>query len=232
MSQREATHHLPSSDPPSPPRGEQAARGGEPSDGELLDRCRTGGPQAQEAWTRLIQRYERLVFSVPRRLGVSTEIAEETFQEVWAVLLRRLPSLQHDQALPQWLITTARRIALRAAHRARVRSGSNAALDAVGEQLDRRAAELDEGSFVDRVERARQVGDALERLDVGCRDLLVALTRSDHASYAELSRQLGMPIGSIGPKRARCMERLIQLLPSSLRAEFVPVLDGEPDGGS
>lgn len=199
--------------------------GGEPSDGDLIRRCRAGD---QQAWTLLIQRYERLVYSVPRRLGVSSDITDETFQEVWAVLLRRLPSLQHEQALPQWLITTARRVALRAAQRARQRGGT---ADANADAELTSVVDRPEGEFIDRMERAHQVTEALDRLDPGCRELLVALTRSDHASYAELSRQLNMPIGSIGPKRARCLEKLTQLLPASLRAAYGQADQDAEDGG-
>lgn len=186
---------------------------GDVADSELIRRCRQGD---QQAWTRLIQRYERLVYSVPRRLGMSPEIVDETFQEVWAVLLRRLSSLQHEQALPQWLITTARRIALRAAQRARARG----AIVERSPAFERIAAPDAEREFVERAEQGLQVADALDRLDPGCRDLLVALTRSDETSYAQIARQLGMPIGSIGPKRARCLERLLVLLPPSLRAQY------------
>jgi RNA polymerase sigma factor (sigma-70 family) len=212
----------PSSDPASKARstGKEVAGTHAPTDSELISRCRSGD---QRAWSMLIERYERLVYSVPRRLGVSAEIADETFQEVWAVLLRRLGTLQHEQALPQWLITTARRIALRAAHRARSRTmHSLEAIEVAGAH-----DESSEAAFVERVERAQQVADALDRLDAPCRDLLVALTRGELSSYAEIARQTGMPIGSIGPKRARCLARLVRLLPASLRAEFDMTADGE-----
>jgi RNA polymerase sigma factor (sigma-70 family) len=153
---------------------------------------------------------------------MSQEIVDETFQEVWTVLLRRLGSLQHEQALPQWLITTARRIALRAAQRARRLDARRS--EELPDQAHYGNGDLRGGDrgdhFVERVERSHQVADALDRLDPGCRELLVALTRSDETSYAQISRQLGMPIGSIGPKRARCLERLLQFLPPALRAEY------------
>ncbi|MBL9119169.1 MAG: sigma-70 family RNA polymerase sigma factor [Phycisphaerae bacterium] len=203
--------------PNSPSKGRELSTGaatGEPTDGELIRLCRQGD---QAAWSRLIQRYERLVYSVPRRLGVSPELVEETFQEVWVVLVRRLSSLQHEQALPQWLITTARRIALRAAARARSRAGST---EGLLDAPQRALVDLPETDFVERAERGRQVADALDRLDPACRDLLMAIAREGQSSYAELSKSLGMPIGSIGPKRARCLERLSQLLPPSLRADL------------
>lgn len=218
-------------DPPPDRAGGQAGErtalpSGEVTDAELIRRCRAGD---QHAWTRLIQRYERLVYSVPRRLGMSQEIVDETFQEVWTVLLRRLGSLQHEQALPQWLITTARRIALRAAQRARRLDARRS--DELPEQAERGAGPSIDGeqTFVERAERARQVADAMDRLDPACRELLMALTRSDETSYAQISRQLGMPIGSIGPKRARCLERLLQYLPAGLRAEYR--IPGQGDAG-
>ncbi len=189
---------------------------GDVTDSELIRRCRQGD---QHAWTRLIQRYERLVYSVPRRLGMSPEIVDETFQEVWGVLLRRIGSLQHEQALPQWLITTARRIALRLAQRTRSRSST---LDRLTDRGDAGCVAMPDEEFVERAERGHQVAAAMDRIDPACRELLVALMRSDETSYAQIARQLGMPIGSIGPKRARCLERLLQLLPPNLRAEFAP----------
>src|SRR5262245_58224195 len=85
-------------------------------DAELIRACITGD---QRAWEMLVKRHERLVYSVPRRLGLSNDLIDDVFQETFVVLLRQLPSLQHHQALPQWLITTARRIAIRLVQRLR-----------------------------------------------------------------------------------------------------------------
>ncbi|MFO0829279.1 MAG: sigma-70 family RNA polymerase sigma factor [Phycisphaerales bacterium] len=168
------------------------------SDTELIRACLD---HDRQAWDELVRRYERLVYSVPRRLGLPQDLIDDTFQETFVVLLRQLPSLERQQALPQWLITTARRVGLRLAERSRRTISLD--VDVANESVVLAA---------EREELRERVSRAIARLEPGCRDLLLALTRSDHASYAQIAAQLGMPLGSIGPKRARCLGRLMRLL--------------------
>jgi RNA polymerase sigma factor (sigma-70 family) len=182
-----------------------------PSDRDLIRACCDG---SDAAWRTLVARYERLVYSVIRRLGVPDEIADDIFQEVWMGLLRQLPLLRHEPALPRWLITTTRRIAIRLATRHRRRSAETDG--AVG--IDLSACNAEDEAFVARMEEAQLVSEALARLEPRCRDLLMALVRGDDVPYAAISRQLEMPVGSIGPKRARCLQQLLELLGPSFRA--------------
>src|SRR5262245_35054147 len=120
-------------------------------DAELIRACIAGD---QRAWEALVKRHERLVYSVPRRLGLSNDLIDDVFQETFVVLLRQLPSLQHHQALPQWLITTARRIAIRLAQRQR-RSTTLS--------VDERSMSATE--MLEQHERLEGVLEALEQLD-------------------------------------------------------------------
>ncbi|MBL9148707.1 MAG: sigma-70 family RNA polymerase sigma factor [Phycisphaerae bacterium] len=187
-----------------------SASAASPSDGDLIRACCDG---SDAAWRTLVARYERLVYSVIRRLGVPDEITDDVFQEVWMGLLRQLPLLRHEPALPRWLITTTRRIAIRLATRHRRRSAGAASADTI----DTSACNAEDDAFVARMEEAQLVSEALAKLEPRCRDLLMALVRDDDVPYAAISRQLEMPVGSIGPKRARCLQQLLELLGPSFR---------------
>ncbi len=175
------------------------------TDSVLIHACVAGD---QRAWESLVRRYERLVYAIARKLGLSNELASDVAQEVFTILVRQLPGLQHQQALPKWLMTTTRRVALRMAQRQRRHAPTN--LDAMP---DLAALTPSEGfGDLERLELTHRLDVAMEELSARCRDLLVALTRQDGSSYAHISAQLGMPAGSIGPTRARCLAKLLELM--------------------
>jgi RNA polymerase sigma factor (sigma-70 family) len=195
-----------------------------PSDAELLDGCRAGD---EDAWHRLVDRYARLVYSVPRRLGLAQDVVDDTFQETWAALFRRLHAIRHPEAIPQWLITTAKRVAVRNARRRKAAEsfGSVERHRVQIERLEATGEEAHADEHADRVERELHVAHAFERLDPTCRELLAALVRNDAPTYAQIADRLGVPIGSIGPRRARCLHRLLELLPPEVRRAFSPAED-------
>ena len=172
------------------------------SDNELIQRCLSGD---QDAWKDLIARYQRLVYSIANTLCTQPEDASDIFQQVWLALYQHLPELRNNRALPAWLITVTRRQAyavLQAKH------GSEQ-LDE--EQLNEGPPEA--GSPVSRIEREHLIERALEQLTDRCRSLIDLLYfHADEPSYAYIAKKLDMPVSSVGPTRARCLERLRKLL--------------------
>lgn len=169
---------------------------GEWPDRELLRGCQRGDA---EAWDVLVGRYERLIFSVALRNGLSREDAADVTQSTFIALLGSIDRLRDGERLPFWLMTVARRHAWRLHRR---------------EQSP--PAELPPASPVDPIddwERAAVIQDALQRLAPPCRELLLALYFDPSApSYAQVARRLGRAVGGLGPMRARCLERLRALI--------------------
>ena len=166
------------------------------SDHELLNACRDGD---QVAWELLVGRYERLVFSVALRNGVSRDEAADITQMTFVALLESITRLRDEQRLASWLMSVARRLAWRQVRR----SERERPLEQPSSPEDPIAA----------WERVAVVHEALQRLGQACRELLLALYFDPAApSYAEVASRLGRPIGGIGPMRARCLQHLRTLL--------------------
>lgn len=193
------------------------------ADEELVARCRQGDASA---WRELVQHYRRLVHSVPRRAGLDEETCDDVFQEVFAILHTKLASIERDSALPKWIATTARRVTLRAIERrARDRKRRGQGLEAVSELEDatRPGSLATPDEAVARWETQERVREALESLGQRCQSLLETLVAAgDRPDYGLIAERLGMPTGSIGPTRARCLAKLLD----QLRAR-----DLGPEGG-
>jgi RNA polymerase sigma factor (sigma-70 family) len=178
------------------------------SDWDLIQACRQGNARA---WNKLLDKYERLVFSIPLNYGFPYEDAADIVQITFTILIQSLDSLRTDTRLAPWLATVARRHTWRLLERHR-RESPNA------------KADLRESSFLLPDESSRKVIERWELvewleqgfalLDERCTQLLLALYFDpEKPTYAEIAETLDMPIGSIGPTRARCLERLRHLLP-------------------
>ena len=187
----------------------------EPSDKELLAACRRG---EETAWEELVHRYQRLIFTIPRRAGLDEDQAADVFQEVFATLLRKLDDIDDPERLHAWLVTTARRTTSRVISKAQ----QSISVDDYSQSLEERlAATPDNAALADevllRLEEQHRVRRALTRLDERCQKLLKLLFyESEPLSYAEIAAELGTSEGSIGPTRARCLEKLLRLLESDL----------------
>lgn len=200
------------------PQSPQSAEA-EPDDARLVARCRQGDGSA---WTVLVQRYQRLVYAIVRRFGDDEHAAADVFQTVFSRLLQHLPKLDDPSRLQAWIVTTARREALLQRRRAQRtvsmhRSGDGG--DAA--QADNWSADwepADEASGperqLDELQQLHAVRQATDRLDPRCRDLLALLFTDDdqRVPYEEVGRRLGLPVGSIGPTRARCLGKLRGLM--------------------
>jgi RNA polymerase sigma factor (sigma-70 family) len=159
------------------------------------------------AWSVLISRYTPLVDSITRRYRLSPSDAEDVSQLVWFRLFDNLNRLRDSRALPGWISTTTRNEAVRLlASGRRVRPMDPTVLV----MLDVRCA--DDGHGPDgellRAERDRAILDGLAELSPDHRKLLILLHAEPRTSYQQISRALGIPTGSIGPTRARCLEKL------------------------
>ncbi len=173
--------------------------GTDQTDIELVQACAKGD---ERAWRTLIDRYAPLVISIARRCGFSVEDCNDVLQTVSMILLREVARLRDGQSLAKWVITTTKRECWRKARRDRRRRDFAAQVrpDAL---LVR--PELED----ERLEREQAVRLALSRLSGRCRDLLQALVAAPGvADYQTVADRLRMPVGSIGPTRGRCLERL------------------------
>jgi RNA polymerase sigma factor (sigma-70 family) len=180
----------------------------EPSDEALVLACRSGDASA---WERLVDRYQRLVYSIARHAGLDREQSADVFQRVFARLVEHLGQIEQPALIGAWLATTARHEAWRFSRRERMaRLGSLDSADLAEPLADKSL--LPEALML-RLEEQHQVRSAVGALDERCRNLLVLLFyRSDSPAYAEIATALGMSEGSIGPTRARCLQKLRRIL--------------------
>jgi RNA polymerase sigma factor (sigma-70 family) len=188
-------------------------------DARLVARCLEGDARA---WDALVRRHERLVYAVARSWRLSDEDLADVFQEVFAALVRGLPRLRDARSLVRWLSSTTERVARTTALRRRREDGMRAGDDATLAELG--ADDAPVGADLELLERQALVRLALAAVSERCRRLLLALYYEDPApAYADLAQRLGVPVGSLGPTRARCMEkvreRLSALEGSSITAE-------------
>jgi RNA polymerase sigma factor (sigma-70 family) len=161
------------------------------------------------AWEQLVDQYARLVWSVTRDFKLVESDAADVFQATWLRLFEHIHRLEHPARVGSWLAVTARHECLRsiAARKRVVLTGDD---DALGGAAAASQPAPDERLLAD--ERAQAVREALTCLPWRWQRLLELLMADPPASYAEISDQLGLPVGSIGPTRGRCLERLRGLL--------------------
>jgi RNA polymerase sigma factor (sigma-70 family) len=154
----------------------------------------------QGAWNELVDRYNGLVWSVARSHRLSTPDASDVVQTTWLRLVEHLDGLQDPERVGAWLATTARREALRALR--------HAARQTPTEELPETPTDEHLGAALLEAERDQALWKAFGGLSERCQTLLRILVADPPPSYDEVSGALDMPIGSIGPTRARCLERL------------------------
>ncbi|MCI1192228.1 sigma-70 family RNA polymerase sigma factor [Calidifontimicrobium sp. SYSU G02091] len=183
-------------------------------DAALVARCRAGD---RHAWAALVRRYQRLVYTVPRRAGLSEADAADVFQFTFARLVEHVDRLDDATRVRAWLVTTARRETLRLlSRRDRVAADATAGGDA-DDDSDPLAQLPDPAPLPDAQLQALQDQDrvrrALERLDERSRAFVELLFLHDPPlAYAEIAARLGIAEGSIGPTRARCLDKLRRAL--------------------
>ena len=169
---------------------------------DLVTQARNGD---QSAWDALVDRYSPLIWSICRRSQLDRTDAEDVYQAVWLRLVEQLDNLREPAALPGWLATTTQRECYRV-RRARGRF-------AVGEQgpdvehvPDEQAPRAEDELL--SAERYAALREAFLDLSPSYQQLLTLLVADPPIPYAEISARLGIAVGSIGPFRGRCLDRL------------------------
>lgn len=166
--------------------------------GELLLRAAAG---ERTAWNALVERFADMVWSVARSFRLDDATAKDVTQTVWLKLVENIDRIDDPERLPGWLATTCRREALRVA-RARDRQ-----IPTEFEYDVADTAALPDDLLIDDEEN-RMVVRAFAAIDEACRQLLRLLTVEPALSYEEVAELTGRPIGSLGPTRSRCLDKL------------------------
>jgi RNA polymerase sigma factor (sigma-70 family) len=166
--------------------------------GELL-KLAAGGDRS--AWDALVERFGQMVWSVARGFRLDDATAKDVAQTVWLKLIENVDSIKDPERLPGWLATTCRREAMKVAKSRDRMVPTEFEYDV--EDPSTGAEEL----LIDDEEN-RLVAKAFKTLDDACRQLLRLMTIEPPLSYEEISEATGRPMGSLGPTRARCLEKL------------------------
>jgi RNA polymerase sigma factor (sigma-70 family) len=162
----------------------------------------TGGDQ--RAWDEIVERYAPLVYAICTKYRLGRDDTEDVGQTVWLLLIEHLGRLREPAALPGWLATTTAHECLRV-----VRAGNRSDRHAIGNEdsllfVDDRA--IDEEILV--AERNAALRAVFAELPARCQELLSMLINDPPYSYDRIHQTLGIPVGSIGPQRARCLDRM------------------------
>ena len=160
------------------------------------------------AWERLVDQYARLIWSITGEFKLVESDAADVAQTTWLRLLEHIDRIEYPARVGSWLAATARHECLRSlAARKRVVLSQD---DIEFATAAVHAPPVDEGLLA--AERAEVVRDALSRLPSRWQRLLEMLMADPPVAYADISDELGLPVGSIGPTRGRCLARLRVLL--------------------
>jgi RNA polymerase sigma factor (sigma-70 family) len=159
----------------------------------------------QQAWDAIIERYAPLVWSICRRYRLAGADADDAGQAVWLSLAGHIGQIRDPAALPGWLATTTGRECGRLVRAARKICPPGQRLDAEDIPDDQATRADDELLAAERHAALRQ---ALTGLPPPCQQLIALLAQDPPLSYAQISARLGIPPGSIGPTRRRCLNKL------------------------
>jgi RNA polymerase sigma factor (sigma-70 family) len=178
---------------------------------EVAGLVRSAAAGDRRSWERLVDQFARLIWSITADFKLSESDAADVAQTTWLRLLEHIDRIEYPDRVGSWLAATARNECLRSlAARKRVILAQDdevlTAVVAVGPEVD------------DRIladERDQVVRDALSQLPRRSQRLLELLMADPPTSYAEISNEMGLPVGSIGPTRGRCLAQLRVLLRAS-----------------
>ena len=173
------------------------------SDVRLVRACLDGD---DDAWTAIVNKYRRLIYSIPVKHGFPPEDASDIFQAVCLELLKQMPRLRDPRALAGWLIKVT-------AHKCfhyRRRESRYVATDADEALTTKEALEApDLDELFEEVEREQVLRDAIRALTARCKRLVSMLFfEFPPTPYEEVAKTLGLARGSIGFIRRRCLDRL------------------------
>lgn len=166
----------------------------------------------EHAWEALLNRYARLIYSIPLRYGLSEGDAADVFQNVSLLILKNLKYVRDRERLGPYLAITTRRECWRLIRRLR----SDSSLTGVYDLAEYPSDDLPLEEDLQRLEQQAVVRSAVGQLAPRCRRLLALLFYDEpRPTYEEVSAQIGIPEGSIGPTRARCIDKLVKKLEKS-----------------
>lgn len=189
---------------------EFSAKALERSDADLVRACQKGD---QTAWNALVDRYQRLIYAVPRRAGLTEEQAADVFQEVFLTLLQKIGEIQQPEKIRSWMVTTAKFKTW-----GTVRGSKGFYSPETEEEMEREMASItDEAPLADalliELEEQHQIRAALEKLEEKCRQILSMIYLRDTAArYVEVAAAIGVGETSISPMRSRCLKKLEKIL--------------------
>ena len=171
----------------------------------LVLKAREGDPSA---WSELVARFGTMIAAIGRRYRLTPPDVAELQQTTWLRLVENVNRIEQPERVGGWLATTARRESLQLLRKAaKYHSATDQML---ANTPDRHLPEPDARPIAE--ERETVLRATWDRLKPRCQDLLALLINDDPLGYKDLSQLLQMPVGSIGPTRGRCMERLRILL--------------------
>ena len=187
-----------------------SARHLEKSDAELVTACRRGD---ESAWNKLVDHYQRLIITIPRRAGLSEEQAADILQEVFLTLFEKLDEIEQPDRIRSWIVTTAKFKTWGV-----VRGEKGFYSPESEQEMEAEMANLPDASpLADErlieLEQQHLIRTALKELEARCRTILSMIYMNDAAaSYAEVARAIGVGETSISPLRARCLKKLAKIL--------------------
>lgn len=171
---------------------------------------------SERAWRSLVDTLKGVAWKVLNSYDISAEDRNDAFASTFFHLFERLESIREPAKLPGWVATTARNEA-NAAYRRQRR------LNPMAEVPTRAVATIDPGERMEDDQLHSAIGRAFGRLSPEHQALMRLLTADPPVPYEDVSRLLGIPIGSIGPTRQRCLQRLRN------SPELIPFMPGGTD---
>ena len=163
----------------------------------------------QRAWEELIDKYKRLIYSIPIKYGASPADAADVFQAVCIEVLNSLPQLKNVQSLRSWLIT----VTIRQAYRWKRKQTNHVELDAMDPDVAESIASIPPVETLEQLEQEQIVRDVVAKLPPRHRELVQLLFfEQPPLPYAEVARRMGLATGSIGFIRGRCLDKLRRAL--------------------
>ena len=177
---------------------------------DLVSGAREGD---QGSWSELVERHQPIIDAVTRRYRLGREDAADVSQTVWLQLTCHLDSIREPRALPGWIKVTAEREAYRLIRIGRRTTSLEPIVsfcEGPSTSADVRLSSVMDEVDTDllRSEEQAAVREGLATLKPNQRELLLMLVAEPAVPYAQISSELGVPIGSIGPTRARCLRKL------------------------
>jgi RNA polymerase sigma factor (sigma-70 family) len=180
------------------------------TDAELISACRRGD---DAAWNELVDRYQRLIFTVPRRAGLSEEHSADILQEVFLTLFEKLDEIEQPEKIRSWIVTVAKFKTWDAVRREKrfYTLGTEEEIEAEMANLPDTLPIAD--AVLIELEEQHLIRTALMEMEERCRKIISMIYLQDSAAtYAEVAREIGVGETSISPLRARCLKKLAKIL--------------------